>query len=77
MLKVEEQEVAALAVLRNSPDFQIVLEWMRRTLDKHDTELRKQRDDTQLRQTQGKAQELNEMISAAEGAEALIKRMRP
>lgn len=76
MLRVTEREVSALNALSHSPDFQIVVEWMKRTLDAHDSEIRTQIDDVMLRQQQGKAQELAEIINHVDTANELLHRMR-
>lgn len=80
MVKPEKQELEALAMLSQNPQFQKVLGWLKRGLEDQDRRNRNTSEDYSLRQGQGRSQVLVEITDTAQEAPKKldsIRRARP
>jgi hypothetical protein len=76
MIRAETRLIEALVALKNNPYWQEVLKWMEDSLKEQREANDVMSDDVKLRQGQGRAQELNEILKAAEGAVKVHQKMK-
>ena len=72
VIKPSRQVISALATLQGQHDFEVIRDWLQRTLDDL-TEINElTKDEVQVRWNQGAAQQLRELLRIAREARSLL-----
>jgi len=76
MKQVDEKVGGALMYLGGNPQFKVVMEWLRESLADQDERNRNETSDVTLRQGQGKALNIAEILKMVDAAPDTLERIR-